>query len=168
MTCHKSLWYLAQFKPNSHNIAGRNLLRQGFSVFLPMRKETRRVRNTFAVQMLPLFPGYLFLSTGPEQGDLGAVNSTFGVSRLLSLGKDPVIVPRGLVAQLMQRCDDLGAFLPAELPKPGDMIVPTVGPFADFVAQVEVITPDQRIWVLLDLLGGQTRVQISAKHIRAL
>ena len=36
---------LAQFKPNSHNIAERNLTRQGFRAFVPMQEETKRARQ---------------------------------------------------------------------------------------------------------------------------
>jgi hypothetical protein len=54
-------WFLAQFKPNSHRIAERTLLRQGFRIFLPLHEETTRIRGKFTVQMRPLFPGYLFV-----------------------------------------------------------------------------------------------------------
>ena len=34
------------------------------------------------------------------------------------------------------------------------------GPFAQFVATVESLAPQQRVWVLLDLLGSRTRVSV--------
>ena len=63
MTHHNrgTRWFLAQCKPNSHNVAKRNLVRQGFSVFLPLQETTRRARGRFVTQMRPLFPGYLFV-----------------------------------------------------------------------------------------------------------
>ena len=161
-------WYLAQFKPNSHNIAARNLVRQGFGVFLPQRLETRRARGAFSTQLRPVFPGYLFLEQTAGAASLSVVNSTFGVSRLVCQGSDPVQVPTGLIADLRQRFNDDAAPEGPAMPNPGDKVTPAHGPFADFVATVESVLPDQRIWLLLDLLGAQTRVQRDARNLRRL
>ena len=66
MTVHQfeTTWFFAQFKPNCHRIAERNLERQGFQSLLPMQEETRRVRGKFTALMRPLFPGYLFVAFG--------------------------------------------------------------------------------------------------------
>ena len=54
---HATSWFLAQMKPNSHDIANRNLTRQGFETFLPLQEETRRTRGRFVTRRRPLFPG---------------------------------------------------------------------------------------------------------------
>lgn len=51
---------------------------------------------------------------------------------------------------------------------PGDQVAITHGPFADFVAEVEKIDPDRRVWVLMDLMGSQTRVAVGADQLRAI
>ena len=56
-TAHAINWFLAQMKPNSHDIANRNLTRQGFETFLPLQEETRRTRGRFVTRRRPLFPG---------------------------------------------------------------------------------------------------------------
>ena len=43
-----------------------------------------------------------------------------------------------------------------------------VGPFADFIAEVEKIAPERRVWVLMDLMGSQTRVAVGADQLRAM
>lgn len=159
-------WFLAQLKPNSHNIAQRNLARQGFQTFLPLHEETRPARGKFTTQMRPLFPGYIFVALDKLHGGWRTVNSTFGVTRLVSLGKEPTAVPLDLVSQLMLRCDREGKLLPPERFKPGDQVMLTKGPFADFAATIETVAPDQRVWVMMELMGGQTRVAVSAKHMR--
>ena len=170
MTTHDrgTTWFLAQFKPNSHNIAERNLTRQGFRTFLPLQEETRRARGKFITQMRPLFPGYLFVALDMLKGGWRAVNSTYGITRLVSLGKEPTPVPLDLVSQLMLRCDREGKLLPPKLLKPGDEVMLTKGPFANFVAMIETIAPDRRVYVLLELMGAQTRVAVSGEHLRAL
>ena len=51
--------------------------------------------------------------------------------------------------------------------QPGDQVTLTKGPFANFVAEVEKIAPDRRIWVLMEIMGGQTRVAVGADQLRA-
>ena len=160
-------WFLAQFKPNSHNIAVRNLRQQGFRTFLPMQEQTRRARDKFVTQTRPLFPGYLFVALDLLCGGWRAVNATQGVTRLVSLGKEPTPVPIDVMHQLMLRFDDDGKLLPPKLPKPGDNVLLTKGPFTDFVARIESVAPDHRVFVLLELMGAQTRVAVSAEHLRA-
>lgn len=162
-----SVWFLAQIKPNSHAIAARNLARQRFATFLPMHEETRRARGRFVTQLRPLFPGYIFVALDLAQGGWQKVNSTQGVTRLVSLGKAPTPVPHALVDQLMLRCDSDGKLQPSAAFSPGDRVALTGGPFADFVATVESIAPDRRVYVLLDLMGAATRVAISAAHLQS-
>jgi transcriptional antiterminator RfaH len=159
-------WFLAQCKPNSHNVARRNLARQGFEVFLPLQEATARSRGRFVTQLRPLFPGYLFVALDVRNGPWRAVNSTLGVTRLVSLGGEPTPVPRDLVDQLRLRCDPDGRLLPVPTLRRGDRVTLGKGPFANFVATIESLAPDRRIWVLLDLMGQQTRVAVQADQIR--
>ena len=39
------------------------------------------------------------------------------------------------------------------------------GPFANFVAKVEEISPDQRVWILIDLLGQSSRISVTKDAI---
>lgn len=163
---HGANWFLAQLKPNSHIIAERNLARQGFRTFLPMQEETRRSHGKFITLMRPLFPGYIFVVLNVPQGGWRTVNSTFGIARLVSLGKEPTPVPLDLVSQLMLRCDREGKLLLPNLLKPGDQVMLTKGPFTEFVATIESIAPDRRVWVLMELMGAQTRVAVSTEQVR--
>ena len=169
MTLHDpgETWFLAQLKPNSARIAERNLARQGFTTFLPLAEETRQRRGKFATTLRPLFAGYIFVAFDVSAGLWRKINATQGVTKLVSLGNTPTPVPLDLVSQLMLRCDAQGKLLPPKLLKPGDRVALTKGPFASFVAEVEQIAPDRRIWVLMDIMGSQTRVAVKAEHLKA-
>ena len=160
-------WFLAQCKPNSHQVAARNLARQGFEVFLPLQETTQRLRGRFVTRTRPLFPGYLFVALDIRNGPWRAVNSTLGITRLVSLGGAPTPVPDDLVAQLRQRCAPNGKLLPPPSFQPGDQVAFASGPFANFVTTIESLAPDRRVWVLLDLMGQQTRVAVREDQIRA-
>jgi len=168
MTVHQfeTTWFFAQFKPNCHRIAERNLERQAFQSFLPMQEETRRVRGKFTTFMRPLFPGYLFVAFDKAHGGWQAVNSTYGITRLVSAGKTPVEVPLNLVSQLMQRCDTAGKLLPPKLLSPGDQVIINKGPFVEFIATIEALASDRRVWVLLEFMGQKTRVAVPADQLR--
>ena len=50
--------------------------------------------------------------------------------------------------------------------KPGDAVEISGGPFAEFVATVENVDPDQRVWVLLELMGRTMRVAVHPDALR--
>ena len=86
-------WYIVQFKPNSHKIAVRNLQRQGFETFLPTHEVTWRTVVKFETVIRPLFAGYMFVACEPETAPWQQINSTFGVSRMLSFSEGPKPIP---------------------------------------------------------------------------
>ncbi len=169
MTLHHdgTNWFLAQLKPNCANIAVRNLRRQGFETFLPMEEVTTQRAGKFVSATRPLFPGYIFVAFDIAQGLWRAVNSTYGITRLVSFGPEPAAVPDDLMVQLMQRCDEAGKFLPQTQLNAGDHVTLTDGPFSDFVAEVEKMAPDQRVWVLVDFMGAKTRLAVDQRQLRA-
>jgi transcriptional antiterminator RfaH len=103
MTVHDpgTTWFLAQLKPNCVQVASKNLGRQGFRTFLPMEEETRQRNGKFVMANKPLFPGYIFVAFDVTRGLWRSVNSTYGITRLVSFGKEPAPVPLDLVSQLM-------------------------------------------------------------------
>lgn len=160
-------WFLAQFKPNCHQIAVRNLAQQGYPVFLPVEDVTRKRGMQFVTRRQPLFAGYLFIAFDPALGGWRSINATYGISRLVSFSTHPAPVPLDLICNLMLRCDAEGKLLPPRQMSPGDRVQLTAGPMADFVATVEAMAPDQRVWVLLDIMGRTTRVAVQAEALRA-
>ncbi len=159
-------WYLIQFKPNSHRLAERNLHRQGFETFLPMQKITRRKASRFVSDLKPLFPGYMFVSANSELAPWRSINSTIGVSKLVSFEGKPKPLPLQLISGLMLRCDASGALLPPKSLNEGDSVEVLTGPFANFIATVDTIGPEQLIWVLMDFMGQKTRMQVSADQLQ--
>ncbi|MGP3726541.1 transcription termination/antitermination protein NusG [Cereibacter sphaeroides] len=154
-------WYLVQTKPNAFRIAERNLLRQDIHVFCPTLTVTQRHGARFRNAIRQLFPGYLFIQFNGPAPLWHRVNSTYGVSRLIAFADQPATVPHHLVDGIRQRCDYSGLLAPAETLAPGDRVRVLSGPFANFVATVERLDPQQRVWILLDCIGGTMKVEIS-------
>ena len=160
------LWYLIQFKPNAHRLAQRNLKRQDFEVFLPMQEITRRKASRFVSELRPLFPGYMFVGVDSRSAPWRTINSTIGVSRLVSFDGTPKPLPLPLISSLMSRCDASGTLLPPKTLNVGDAVDVLSGPFANFVATVEKVDAQQRIWLLIEFMGQGARINVSADQLQ--
>ena len=161
-------WYFIQFKRNSHRIAERNLNKQGFKTFLPMQDLTTRRGSEFLTSTKPLFPGYMLVSIKLDGAPWHKINSTLGVSRLISQDGVPKRVPTEVVSGLISRCDSFGRLLPPKSLQRGDSVEIQSGALANFIAKVETIDSDRRIWVLLDIMGQITRVHVASEQIKLL
>ena len=96
------------------------------------------------------------------------INSTLGVSRLICQDGVPKKVPTEVISGLISRCDSLGRLLPSHAVLRGDNVEIHSGAFANFVATVETIDSDRRIWVLMDILGQVAKVQVAPAQIKLL
>ena len=67
----------------------------------------------------------------------------------------------------MRRCDSTGKLLPPKSLNPGDQVKINNGPFVEYVATIEALAYDQRVWVLLEFMGQQTRIDVAAGQLRA-
>ena len=158
--------FLLQYKPNSHRLALRNLHRQGFETFLLMLAVTQRHSTKFVQQARPLFPGYMFVSFALDTMPWHKINSTVGVARLVSFEGRPKALPPDLIAELMARCDSQGRVLPPAQFAPGDELQVMSGPFAEYVATIETIDAENRIWLLMEFMGQKTRMAVRPEHVQ--
>ena len=155
-------WFILQFKANSHRQAIRNLNRQGFETFLPLHDTTSRKLSRFINISKPLFPGYMFIRFNRVESEWHKINNTYGVSRLITFNSNLKSIPTSFVDNLMKRYDSSGKLMPIQKLKKGDQVTVSTGPFANFIATVEKYEDDQRIWVLMDLMGRKTKIHTSS------
>ena len=168
--CDES-WYLAQYKPNAAQIAVRNLENQSFCTFLPLLETTKRKGKIFQRQIRPLFPGYVFVQLNPNQGPWRRVNSTRGIARLVCNGTKPSVVPSSIVTALMTNCDKQSVIRQivgarsSQLQVGGQAQV-TRGPLSGFLTTVTKIEPNNRIKILIEIMGHKTEVAVNADAIQ--
>ena len=158
-------WYLVQLKPNSYKLAERNLHRQGFETFLPMLETTTRRADRFVTSVKPLFPGYMFVSFETASAPWRKINSTLGVSRIVTFSDVPKAVPYGLIKALKEKSEKNDASETVLKFSKGDTVLVNSGPFAEFITKIESIDAQQRIWVLMEIMGRETRVQIAPDQL---
>ena len=161
-------WFILQFKSNSHHLAAKNLTQQGFETFLPLHETTSRKSSRFINTSKPLFPGYMFIKFDRSEPDWRKINNTYGVSRLITFNSILKSIPNRFVDSLMKRYDLSGKLLPIKKLKKGDQVTVLTGPFANFIAIVEKYEADQRIWILMDLMGRKTKIKASSIALKLL
>ena len=158
-------WYLVHCKPNSEQIALRNLENQNFHAFLPLQKITNRKSSSFQTQIRPMFPGYMFVAQDPVAGQWRKINNTRGVARIVCLAAEPTPVPLLIMNELFERCDANGVFQRSEKLVNGDNVKIAQGPFSGMIGKIIDIEPSQRVHLLLDFLGQKSRIAIDGRGI---
>ena len=154
-------WYVAQVKPNGFARAKANLGRQGFETFMPLSRKTVRHARQMRDVLRPIFPGYLFIKFGSHSADWRKINSTFGVSKLISFeAGQPAPVPDALMAGLRARCDEHQILQPLDDLRTGELVRMLSGAFADFVGEVEEMVANDCVRLLFELMGQTTRVDV--------
>lgn len=153
-------WFIAQIKPNSYNSATQNLERQGFETFLPKMETTQRQKNKFIVKNDYVFPGYMFVCFKPHILSWTKINSTYGVSKILSFNKKPSEISSDLILELKKRYQIDSNPKQIDNLQKGDSIKFHAGPFVDLIAKVENVDKNNRIWVLLETMGGGHRLKL--------
>src|SRR5450432_1144425 len=98
-------WYLIRTKPGGEATAQKNLIRQGFEIYLPRVRQTVRRLGRWRENIAPLFPRYLFLRLAEGEQALAPVRSSTGVTHVVRFGSCYAIVPDHIVRSLQGRAD---------------------------------------------------------------
>jgi len=160
-------WYAVQTKPRRESDAETNLLRQGFEVYLPRIQVSRRRRGKLQPVVEPLFPRYLFVHVDPNEETIAPIRSTVGVSQLVRFGQTLVSIPAEIVDYLRTREDEQSGCYVRESDQfsQGDAIEILDGPFAGLQGVYESASSEERVIVLLDILGDANRLSLSSAQV---
>lgn len=160
-------WYVVQTQVNGESKAAQNLIRQGFEIYLPRYLKRRRHARKVDFTAKPLFPRYMFVSIDVATQRWRSIQSTFGVSHLVSNGDDPATVPAGVVHALKAREDTKGFIQMDARPvfAPGDKVRVLAGAFMDNAGLFNGLADHDRVSILLDMLGRKVRVLLDVNMV---
>ena len=158
-------WIVAKNKPNQDKIALINLERQNFEFFQPTFKTMSRKQNKLKEIIKPVFPGYIFIAINLEEKNWHKINNTKGIFSVLVFGNEIPLIHCQLIEELKHRFSLNNIPKITNPLKIGMNAEITNGPFAQLIGKIEEIDADQRIWILLDILGTQTRVSINKLNL---
>ncbi len=163
-------WYLIHSKPGAEREAQLHLQRQGYQTYLPRLLQSVRRRGQPRLQVVPLFPRYLFLELDEGRQCLTPVRSTSGVANVVRFGARFATVPDAILRELRSREDpDTGLHqLHTAAPlAPGAQVRIDGGAFAGLEGVFERADGAHRVVVLLKLLGQERQVQFPAELVSA-
>ncbi len=162
-------WYVVQSHPRAETKALEHLRRQGYDAYLPRYLKRRRHARRIETIAAPLFPRYLFVRFDVETVRWRAIRSTLGVTHLVCQGDLPTPAPSGIVEGIRAREDERGYVAMArDVPfRKGEMVRICDGALADQLGLFECATDEERVILLLDVLGRRIRVQLPIDSIAA-
>jgi transcriptional antiterminator RfaH len=160
-------WFVAQTQVNAEAKAARNLLQQGFEIYLPCYLKRRCHARKIDEVAAPLFPRYIFVRIDLATQRWRSIQSTLGVASLVLNGAEPAVVPPQVLGSLRAREDEGGYIKLDQRPKfaPGDRVRVIAGAFAENFALFEGLADRDRVLVLLEMLGRKVCVAIEADMV---
>lgn len=147
-------------------MARENLVRQGYATYLPVMHQSRRRQGKRVTLVAPMFPRYLFIHLNSQTDNWAPIRSTLGVVSVVRFGRAAARVPDDLITALKSREDAQGIqMLPVEEYRPGSRVRITQGSFAGYEGIFQAVSGHDRVTVLLDVLGRNTRTAVDSASI---
>ena len=154
-------WYLIKTKSRQEKIAKQNLKNQDYRAFCPMAKINNR--------LVVLFPGYLFVQLNEKTQNWSPINSTKGVLHFVKFGWNFAKVSTSIIEFIKtnqhitaEKLKDLNKF------KPGDKVQISDGVFNNCVAIFESYKSDERVILLMNLLGREQSLSVKKELVTTL
>jgi len=164
-----SRWYVVQTHSHAEAKASWHLQRQGFEIYLPKYLKRRRHARRTETVIAPLFPRYLFVAVDMTSQRWLSIRSTIGVTRLVCAGDRPAAVPIA-VFEALKRSEDANGLVRLEhKPQfvPGDKVCILDGAFHDCLGICECMPSNERVSILLELLGRKVRINCDSQMLVA-
>jgi transcriptional antiterminator RfaH len=162
-------WYLIHTRPACERVAQVNLERQGYGVHYPRLLQLVRARGRWVERVVSLFPRYVFLQLEVGRQALGPAQSTVGVATVVRFGFEYAVVPDEVVESLRRRADPATGLHHLALHRkplaPGSTVRLVAGAFDGLEGVFQRGTGDERVIVLLNLLGHDTPVCVPGSFV---
>ena len=151
-------WYLVKTKPRQENVAIKNLENQEYSTYCPI--------VTINNKQVVLFPGYIFVHLDKKTDNWLPIRSTKGVVNFVRFGLYFAQVPDNVIEFIkanklisLEKLKNLDKF------KPGDKVQITDGVFKNCVAIFKSFKSDERVILLMNILGQQQAINIKQESL---
>ena len=157
-------WLCVMCKTQQENTAGDNLKRQGFTVYLPTAPNKNRKHGQVTKTIKAMFPGYLFIEVDLQRQDISVIRSTLGCVALLRHGVQPAVVPKQVMASIVEAEAVLqGQFKSDQGFTPDARYELLEEGFQGHTATFLALEGKERARVLVTLLNSEQEVKV-AKH----
>lgn len=161
-------WRAIYCKPRQEARAHAHLENQGYTSFLPLVRNRRRIRGRDQSCIEPMFPRYLFIALADYRENWAPIRSTRGVVGLVRMGEEVPTVPHELIAALQAGLDETRVFDLTSLQrwKRGEVVEITAGPFCGYRGIFDAASGQRRAMILLEILNTQRRIEIPLQDFK--
>lgn len=163
-------WHLLYTKPKEDARAQTHLLNQDYEIFRPLIRHHKVVKGSQKTLIESLFPRYIFIKLNRESSDWARLRSTRGVMSLVSFNQMPAVVPEAMVNGLIGQTNADGIVdhttIQKSLFKEGEEVEISEGSFYGLRAIVKAQSSEERVIVLLNMLGGQQAISLPIAALR--
>lgn len=160
-------WFVVQTHPRAEEKARLHLNNQNIATYLPCYRRPVRHARRLEMALRPLFPGYLFVQLDPEECRWRSINGTIGVRQILTDGDAPLRVNDRIISEIKAREDESGAIKLRPSFKRGQAVRLVQGPFTDVDVLFDEIRDQDRVVILVSLLGRKVRIQVPSEVVAA-
>ena len=160
-------WFLLKTKTRQEKRAMENLQRQHIDCYCPEASVEKILRGKKSQVIEILFPGYLFINFRNPESSIQSVKNTRGVQSFVSFGGHPAWVPSALIQELKEKTKPSENLIISNLPKRGDKLKVTGGPFEGISVVFSQPNGDERAEVLLNMMNQQVTASISYSNLVA-
>ena len=158
-------WYLIRTKPRKESVVEKRIGDLGLEVFLPRMRSRRRIGNRYQWILTPLFSSYLFCRLDLMLSGKAARYAP-GVKDFVKFGSRIAEVGEDVIKAIRDRCPGGVAEIKPRPYRAGETVMIKEGPFAGLEAVFErEMAGNERVAILLELLGRQTRLVLSSEMI---
>lgn len=156
-------WYCVKTHPRKERVAAAALRRAGFEeVCSPVIEAPRLTRAGKQWFEEPLFPGYLFVRFDARV-HLRTVRYAHGVSRVVTFGREPAIVPSDEILSLKHLTQTSAERLEA-----GQRVTVICGALRGLAARIQnVYGAGERVRILIDFLGREQMLDVGCDDVLA-
>ena len=104
----EKIWVLVYTKAKEEKRANENLQKQGFKTFLPLIAPSNK--NSEFNAPVPIFPRYLFVQINFESDNWTAINSSYGVSRIVMFSENFTSIPNNIIKLIKDKLNESGVY----------------------------------------------------------
>ena len=157
-------WYLVQCRARQEERALEHLQRQGFECYRPLYERECIRRRRKHLEIVGLFPGYLFIRLDQIHDNWLPIRSTRGVLRMVRFKEYPSPVPDRIIAEIRQRIERQ----PIREPylKSGERVIIAEGSFSGVEAIFVACDGVERVMLLLNLLQRELVMSFPVESVR--
>jgi len=157
---HRS-WYLVYTKPRQERLSQENLQRQGYETYLPLIRERKRRQGKITQVVEPMFSRYLFIRLNTVTDNWGPIRSTLGVTGIVRFGTQPTSISKDLINSIKAKDDEQGLqTVDVHILNEGDKVRIAEGPMYGYEGIFVNKNNQERVTILLDIIGKPTRVDL--------